>query len=136
MPPLPWTKVTDVEPNIDCTVMASRLPLESYRDIPRFLRWTLRIRRRLAHTPGLIGYALDAQLLRKTFWTVSAWTGRADLGRFDRSEPHAEAKGAIRPRIRPSTFVMWSSTTAELPVKWSDVRRRIEVAHNAGEREQ
>ena len=136
MPPLPWTKVTDVEPNIDCTMMASRLPLESYRDIPRFLRWTLRIRRQLAHTPGLIGYALDAQLLRKTFWTVSAWIGPADLGRFDRSEPHAEAKGAIRSRIGPSTFAMWSASTAEVPVRWSDVRRRIEAANNAGEREE
>jgi hypothetical protein len=60
--------------------MGSRLPLRSYRDIPAFLLWTLRIRRQLAGTAGVVGYALDAHLLRKTFWTVSAWTG-AEGGR-------------------------------------------------------
>lgn len=49
MPALPWT---------DCQyrphegeslhVLTSTLPLQSYRDVPRFLRWTSRIRKQVA----------------------------------------------------------------------------------------
>jgi len=39
----------------------------------------MRIRRQPAHTPGLVGHALDTDLIEKTFWTVSAWTSNAEL---------------------------------------------------------
>jgi hypothetical protein len=125
MPALPWTTFATIDPTTECTVMASRLPLRSHRDIPRFLLSTLRIRRQLANTPGILGYALDAHLIGKTFWTVSAWTSRADLGRFDRADPHARAKSAIRPVMRRSTFVFWNCPAADLPIRWDEVRRRI-----------
>jgi hypothetical protein len=51
--------------------MASRLPLTRYRPVPGFPRDALAIRRQLAASPGLIGYALDADLARRTFWTFS-----------------------------------------------------------------
>ena len=82
MPALPWTTVTDVPPDTPCTVLVTRLPLRSYRAVPGFLRWTLRIRHQLAGSTGLGGYALDAHLLRRTFWTVSAWTGPRHMARF------------------------------------------------------
>ena len=56
--------------------MASRLPLKAHRFIPGFLLDTLRIRRQLSHTDGLMGYALNAQLRSKTFWTFSVWANR------------------------------------------------------------
>ncbi len=125
MPPLPWRTVSAVDPDTACTVMASRLPLRSHMRIPGFLVWTLRIRRQLARTPGLVGYGLDAQLLRKTFWTVSAWTGRAELGRFDRTDPHRAATDAIRPAMAPTTFVTWACAAGDLPIGWEEVRRRV-----------
>ncbi len=42
--------------------MASRLPLRSYRQILRFLRLTLTIRRQLAASEGMVGYSLLAQV--------------------------------------------------------------------------
>jgi hypothetical protein len=63
MPALPWLAVGTPDPDADLIVMASRLPLRSHGDIPRFLRHTWRIRRQLARSPGLIGYSLDAHLL-------------------------------------------------------------------------
>ena len=124
MPALPWTTVSEVPPDTTCTVLVTRLPLRSNRAVPGFLRWTLRIRRQLAKSPGLVGYALDAHLLRRTFWTVSAWADPAELGRFARGDPHAEAVRAIHPSMGRPTFVRWTCTAAELPVPWSEVRRR------------
>ena len=69
--------------------------------------------------------ALDAQLTRKTFWTVSAWTSRDHLRRFDRANPHRADVQAIKPKMEPSTFVFWSGTAGDLPVAWDEVERRI-----------
>ena len=128
MPALPWKTTSVVDPATECTVMASRLPLRHHRHIPAFLRWTLRIRRQLARSPGLVGYSLDARLLRKTFWTVSAWTGRPELARFDGADPHRSATRAIAPHMERSTFVMWTCPAADLPVAWPEARRRLQAA--------
>ena len=125
MPPLPWSRISTVDPGTEVTVMASRLPLRSYRHIPRFLRWTLRIRRQLSGAPGLVGYSLDAHLLRKTFWTVSAWTGQAEIEAFVRQEPHASGMAAIRPHMGQPSFVFWTARAEELPIRWADVRTRV-----------
>jgi hypothetical protein len=105
MPALPWLQVSVADPGAELTVMASRLPLRRYRHIPGFLRWTMRIRAQLSNAPGLVGYSLDAHLLGKTFWTLSAWTGRQPLEEFVRTEPHKAAMAAIPRRWRsPASF--------------------------------
>ncbi|MEC3953815.1 hypothetical protein VMT65_12315 [Nocardia sp. CDC153] len=50
------------------------LPLNRFRDVPRFLLWTRRIRTQLKTAEGCAGYTLDAQPFVKTFWTLSAWS--------------------------------------------------------------
>ena len=79
MPALPWTTISPPDRAREYVVMASRLPLSRYRDMPGFLRAATLIRAQLARTDGLIGYTLDAHLTRKTFWTVSAWDSRDAL---------------------------------------------------------
>ncbi|HLM64475.1 MAG TPA: hypothetical protein VK306_09280 [Acidimicrobiales bacterium] len=126
MPKLPWTTIDTVEPETEVVVMASRLPLRRYRHIPGFMAATLRIRRQLAQSEGLVGYALDAQLSRKTFWTLSAWTDRNHLRSFDRADPHKGSVAVTRPRMDPTTFVTWTTTAGELPVAWPEAVRRVE----------
>jgi hypothetical protein len=126
MPAIPWKRIEEADPALEVAVMASRLPLRSYLRIPRFLTATLRIRRQLAEAPGLVGYALDAKLLNKTFWTVSAWRGREQLAAFAATDPHRRDVGKIRPAMDPTTFVFWTATADELPISWAEVRRRIE----------
>jgi hypothetical protein len=125
VPALPWTSFANVDPDTECTVMASRLPLRSHATIPKFLVWTVRIRRQLAQAHGLVGYALDARLLRKTFWTVSVWTSRSELGTFNRTDPHRTGTDTIRRAMRPTTFVVWTVRAGDLPIRWDEVRRRI-----------
>ncbi|MDQ3895688.1 MAG: DUF3291 domain-containing protein [Actinomycetota bacterium] len=131
MPALPWSRISTADPGSELTVMASRLPLRSYRHIPNFLRWTWRIRGQLADAPGLVGYSLDAHPLRKTFWTVSAWTSQEALQAFVHDDPHAAGVGSIRPHMARSAFHFWTVRAADLPVKWDEVRDRIEAESRA-----
>ncbi len=108
--------------------MATYLPLHSHRSIPRFMRWTLRIRGQLAHAPGLVGYALDADLIHRRFWTTSAWTSRAELAAFNHTDPHHHAERTIRPLMGNSAFASWTTTADALPVPRDEVRRRTAEA--------
>jgi hypothetical protein len=128
MPALPWINLDKANHDADLTIMASKLPLRSHRHIPRFLWHTWLVHRQLARSPGLVGYSMDARLVGKTFWTISAWTNRPDLGGFERSSPHRTAKNAIRSAMLPSTFVMWTCRSDALPITWQEVRRRVESA--------
>jgi len=125
MPALPWSSRTPADPDDEYVVMASRLPLARYRHIPKFLRATRSVRRQLTSADGLIGYSLDAKVLGKTFWTVSAWQSREALDAFSTANPHSTRVAEIRPHMRPTTFVFWTCKGSELPVSWTDVRRRI-----------
>ena len=130
MPALPWVTGSPVDAGHECVVMASRLPLAHYRHIPGFMRATMQIRRQLAAADGLVGYALDATLLRKTFWTMSAWQSQEALDAFSHANPHSARIAAIRPRMRPTTFVFWTCRASELPISWTEVRRRVEEESN------
>jgi hypothetical protein len=128
MPALPWTTFSPPDPARDYVAMASALPLARYRDLPRFLRAAMAIRGQLAQASGLVGYALDAHLARKTFWTVSAWDSQDALDAFSRADPHHGRVGIIRPRMRPTTFTFWTVRGADLPISWTEARRRIAAA--------
>ena len=133
MPPLPWIRITDPDPGTPLTVVATRLPLRSHRHIPAFLGWTMRIRHQLSDAEGLAGYSLDAHLLAKTFWTVSAWTSQGAMDAFVRQEPHAGGMAAIRPNMRRPAFVFWTVTAEDLPIRWGDVRSRMAAKGRDGQ---
>jgi hypothetical protein len=122
----PWTTTGNVAAT-PSTVIAGRLPLRSHRDLPAALMWAQRTQRHLATTPGVGGYATSVDL-SPALWIVSAWTNRDDLVRFEHSTDHYAAQQALRLRLRPATFVVWTCPTADLPVTWAEVRRRIAVA--------
>ena len=126
MPALPWFQASTADPGTELTVMASRLPLHAYRHIPGFLRWTMRIRGQLADAPGLVGYSLDARVVRKTFWTLSAWTSGEAIETFVRRDPHRAGMTAIRPHMRGPAFVFWTATPKDLPLRWDEARARID----------
>jgi len=132
MPALPWARVGQPEPGTTYVAMASRLPLRSYGRIPSFIRATWRVRRQLAGADGLVGYSLDAKLLSKTFWTLSAWRDQAALDRFASAEPHRSVVAAIRPHMAATTFVTWAVTEAEVPVRWQTAREHVN--REAGDR--
>src|SRR5262249_55854926 len=104
MPALPWTQRQEVDPTREYVAMARRLPLKRRRSIPGFLRDALAIRRQLARADGLVGYALDAELAHKTFWTFSVWEDQASLDAFASSEPHRAITRRLRPLMGQTRF--------------------------------
>ena len=82
-------------------------------------------RRQLASAPGLVGYALDAELMAKTFWTFSLWEDRGDLDTFARSEPHRLIISRLRPRMGETRFEFFSVSGSELPMKWDQMKAPV-----------
>jgi hypothetical protein len=124
MPTLPWTSGPYVD-DAPLHVLTSTLPLNRYLDVPRFLHWTLKIRKQLRDAPGLAGYSLDARLPHKTFWTLSAWQDREAMEQFVRSGAHAAMLADMAGRLGPSRFVESTAARADLPLDWSAARQRV-----------
>ena len=116
MPALPWTWRQAVDPDRTYLAMASRLPLIRRRSIPGFLRDAMAIRRQLARADGMTGYALDAGLARKTFWTFSVWDDQASLDAFAASGPHRAITRRLRPLMGPARFEFFQIPGSDLPM--------------------
>ena len=99
MPALPWQQMQPTDPEQEYVVMSSRLPLRAYRFIPGFLRDTLRIRRQLRTSGGLVGYGLNAELTRKTFWTYSVWTDKAAIASLIEDGADAPETNGVRVKV-------------------------------------
>jgi quinol monooxygenase YgiN len=126
MPALPWTTGPfNPTGEGELHVLTSTLPLTRYRDVPRFLRWGMKIRKQLATTDGCAGYSLDARLLRKTFYTLSAWEDRDAMTRFVRSGQHAAMLADMGGRLGQSTFVESSTDLNGLPLDWAAAKQRL-----------
>jgi quinol monooxygenase YgiN len=102
--------------------------LTRYRDVPRFLRWAMQIRKQLATTDGCAGYSLDARLLRNTFYTLSAWQDRDAMNRFVHSGRHAAMLADMAGRLGQSTFVESSTYANGLPLDWAAAKQRLTKA--------
>lgn len=94
-------------------VMASRLELRRYRDVPSFLVSALRLRRRFGRTDGSIQLVLAAKPLRRTFFTVSAWTDSASLDGYAGTEEHVKVMLRFGSRLADSTFESWPLAAGE-----------------------
>jgi quinol monooxygenase YgiN len=122
MAALPWVQRETIDPDATYVAMASRLPLKRYRSVPGFLRDTLAIRRQLAKAPGLVGYALDADLANRTFWTFSVWRGREELDSFAASDPHRRIIARLRPLMGETRFEFFPLSGEKLPMTWDQMK--------------
>ena len=125
MPALPWRAKTPVSPDQEYLAIATYLPLQSYRAIPRFLRLTSSVARQLERTRGLVGYSLLAQPTRKRFWTLSAWTDRDSLDAFVREVPHLNVMEKLRPHMGPTRFRAWTVLGSAVPISWDEAIERL-----------
>jgi len=107
--------------------MASKFELASAWQSPAFLTQAVRVWRQARRSSGICGVTLRAQPLRRTYWTLSAWTDEAALNSFARAEPHRTIMRRARPWARTATFRFWTVPAGELaPVKlWAEAERRI-----------
>lgn len=125
MPTLPWTTPNPPQPDSRALVMASRLEVRSLKDVPRFFLRSLAAWRQVRRAPGAVGASLIAEPLKRTFWTLSAWEDRSALYTYAQAEPHRTIMTGLRPTMRESVFTFWEVPAAELPVDWSEAKRRL-----------
>ena len=130
-PPLPWRSFAPIDPDCDYVVTTTRLPLRHHRHIPAVMGATMRIARELARSHGLVGYSLHAQLVHKTFWTMSVWQTRHDLERFVRSDVHRTAMASIGPHMERSRIQTTTVRGVHLPPPWVDAHREL-TSHEPG----
>ena len=124
---LPWA--TNGTPSGDrkAFVMGSRFELSSSWRSAMFLMLSLRIWRQARRSPGMVGVSLRAFPVRKTYWTLSAWTDEAALREFARTDPHRTIMKRARPWTKSATFRFWTMPAGELKPGslWSDAEARI-----------
>ena len=87
----------------------------------------MKIRRQLAATEGLIGYALNARLTRKEFWTVSVWRTKDDLGRFASADPHLTITRTKHERMGRSQLVLRTCRGEDVPIGWDVVAEHLKA---------
>ncbi len=126
MPALPWTSREKIDPERSYVVMSTKLPLRRARSIMGFLRDTFAVRRQLASAEGLVGYALDADLRHRTFWTFSVWTDNEHLQAFAASDPHRQIIARLRPLMGQTRFSTSTLVGSAIPVTWP--QRKAPVA--------
>jgi hypothetical protein len=104
VPALPWKSFAAPESGKEYTAMLSYLPLNKFRALPKFMRYTYQIRRQLADSGGLVGYSMDADVPRKEFWTLSVWEDDEALRSFVQNMPHGRVMTDLLPDMGQTRF--------------------------------
>ena len=122
----PWKSLMQADTSREYFALLSYLPLNKYRGLPTFLRFSLQVLGQLRNTPGVVGYSLRAKLLSRNFWTLSAWTDEKALMEFVMKIPHAQAMKSLIPHMGPTKFTNWRVPGSALPLRWDDAMRRAQ----------
>src|SRR4028119_2516103 len=125
MPALPWKSFVAPERDKEYTALVSFLPLKKFRALPKFMRYTFQTQRQLAASEGLIGYSMDANVLGKEFWTLSAGADAVALRRFVHRAPHEEIMRDPLPDMRQTEFVQWKAKGSSVPPDWDAAKERV-----------
>jgi 3-phenylpropionate/trans-cinnamate dioxygenase ferredoxin subunit len=125
VPALPWKSFAVPESDTEYHALLSHLPLNTFRAMPKFMRFTRQIRRQLAEAEGLVGYSLDAHVLAKEFWTLSVWEDRDSLWRFVQRMPHSQAMADLLPHMRQTEFFHFEVDGSSVPPNWEETKQRM-----------
>ena len=121
----PWKWSTSLEADREYLVMASTIPPRSRRSTWRLFRGASTVRKQLAGTDGVIGFALLARPLRKQYATLSVWTGEDALAKFAGTDPHRDLIRELTPEMGATKFVRWTIRGADGRPSWDDALRRL-----------
>ena len=125
MPALPWKSFGLPEGDGEYRAMLSYLPLNKWRALPKFMRYTYQIRRQLADSEGLIGYSLDANVPGREFWTLSVWQDEESLRRFVQRTPHSRVMMDLLSDMGQTEFFHWDVDGSSIPPNWEEAKRRM-----------
>ena len=89
------------------------------------MRHTSQIRRQLADSEGLIGYALDANVMNRDFWTLSVWEDEESLRRFVQWTPHGRVMVDLLPDMGQTSSFPFKVYGSSIPLDWEATKRRM-----------
>jgi quinol monooxygenase YgiN len=121
MPEIKWTPVgkNKPDPGREYLALISYLPLTTHFIIPKFLYLTGQIQKQLAESEGVLGYSLIAYILKKEFWTMSAWEDDDSLSKFVRTGAHLRTMRELSRYLNAERrFIKVSVKGAEIPMPW------------------
>ena len=119
-----WITFAPPDSNREYLALLSYLPLNKYRAVPNFFRYSFQVQRQLRTTPGVVGYSLRAKVLRRNFWTLSVWEDEKALRAFVAKIPHGEAMKAMASHMGQPKFTQWRVAGSELPLRWEQAIQR------------
>jgi hypothetical protein len=128
MPSTHWTVSGSAEPGRACVVLATRFTLTHRLRMGNVVSATRRLWSGFAAVDGLVGYSLRADLTRGRLSTLSGWRDEAALAAFVEGEQHSAVVAATRRWMRTSSFARWEASAAEVPPRWHEANRRLDVA--------
>ena len=108
-----WRWSAPLEPEREYLVLASSIPPRSRRSTWRLFRGASTVRKQLAVTDGVLGFALLARPLAKQYATLSVWRDEEALTAFARADPHRRLMTGLRPEMEPTKFVRWTMRGAD-----------------------
>src|SRR5262245_159240 len=100
----PWKSFQPLDPGATYLALASSIPPASHRSTGRMFTGSRRVRKQLASTDGVMGFALLAQPIRKYYATLSVWRDDAALEAFVAAHPHDELMVSLAPEMGPTKF--------------------------------
>jgi hypothetical protein len=124
MPPMPWKTFSKPAEGREYVALLTYLPLKHFRTLPQFMLLTFQTRRQLARSKGLLGYALDADIFRLNFWTLSVWEDRQSIMKFAHAVPHSEVMKKLAPVMRQTEFIYWNVSASDMPLQWDEAKAR------------
>ena len=121
----PWTWTSSLEPEREYVVLASSIPPRSRRSTWRLFRGASTVRKQLAGTDGVIGFALLARPFAKQYATLSVWRDEDALRVFAGAEPHRGLMSTLSAEMGPTKFVRWTMRGADGRPTWADALQRL-----------
>ena len=110
--------------------MVSYLSLASFRSLPLFLHYALKVQLQLGKAEGLIGYSTHARLLKRKFWTLSIWENEQSLRVFVEQSAHGASMKSLDGKADESGFTSWAVNGSAPALDWADARERLAHAQS------
>lgn len=125
MQALPWKATGPVDATQNYLVLATSFAVTSRIRLPAIISATQDLWCSLAATNGLVGYSLQADPLRGTLATLSAWIDQTAVEDFVSGAAHQRVVSATSPWLRGSVIKGWRTIGSELPPRWETARERL-----------
>src|SRR5262245_12047174 len=115
-----WKWLSTVEPDREYVLLASSIPPQSRKSTWALFNGSRIVRKQLASTDGVVGFALLAEPIRMRYATLSVWRDEAALDAFAAAQPHSQMMADLTPKMGTTRFVRWNAVVGSVAPSWDD----------------